>query len=46
MPTYSVKCPIHYGLGSIKILGERAKGFGASKVMLVYSSESISASRF
>lgn len=35
MPTYSVKCPIHYGLGSIKILGERAKGFGASKVMLV-----------
>ncbi len=35
MPDYSVKCPVYYGLGSIKILGERAKGFGAKKPMLI-----------
>ncbi len=32
---YSVKAPVLYGVGAIKLLGERAKGFGATKVMLV-----------
>ncbi len=32
---YSVKAPILYGVGAIKLLGERIKGFGAKKPMLI-----------
>lgn len=32
---YSVKAPILYGVGAIKLLGERVKGFGAKKPMLI-----------
>ena len=32
---YSMKAPVLYGVGASCLLGERAKGFGATKVMLV-----------
>ena len=32
---YSVKAPILYGVGAINLLGERVKGFGAKKPMLI-----------
>ena len=35
MTDYSVKAPILYGVGAIRALGERVKGFGAKKPMLI-----------
>ena len=35
MTYYSVKAPILYGVGAIRELGERVKGFGAKKPMLI-----------
>ncbi len=35
MTDYSVKAPILYGCGAIRALGERVKGFGAKKPMLI-----------
>ncbi|MGI6217400.1 MAG: iron-containing alcohol dehydrogenase [Coriobacteriales bacterium] len=35
MPDYSMKCPVFFGPGSIKILGERAKELGGTKAMLI-----------
>ena len=35
MTDYSVKAPILYGVGAISALGERVKGFGAKKPMLI-----------
>lgn len=32
---YSVKAPVLYGVGAIKQLGERVRGFGAKKPMLI-----------
>ena len=35
MTDYSVKAPILYGVGAIRELGARVKGFGAKKPMLI-----------
>ena len=35
MTDYSVKAPVLYGCGAIKALGERVRGFGAKKPMLI-----------
>ena len=35
MTDYSVKAPILYGVGAIRALGERVRGFGAKKPMLI-----------
>lgn len=35
MTDYSVKAPVLYGCGAIQALGERVKGFGAKKPMLI-----------
>ncbi len=35
MTDYSVKAPVLYGCGAIRALGERVRGFGAKKPMLI-----------
>ena len=35
MTDYSVKAPVLYGCGAIQALGERVRGFGAKKPMLI-----------